>query len=107
MPLPCGSTSSRERLEILDDERRVLSFRVVGGEHCLANYRSSVTTVHEAAPGHTLVGTKMESHCQEIPPRWSCLLISDPIVGKSEASLQRSRWPELHHHWYCLRTIQP
>ena len=60
MPLPCGSTSSREWLEILDDERRVLSFRVVGGEHCLANYRSSVTTVHEAAPGHTLVGTKTE-----------------------------------------------
>ena len=56
IPLPCGSTSSRERLEILDDERRVLSFRVVGGEHC-----------------------------QEIPPRWSYLSISNPIQ------------PSLHH----------
>ncbi|XP_039793970.1 uncharacterized protein LOC120659800 isoform X3 [Panicum virgatum] len=32
VPLPCGSTSSHERLEILDDERRVLCFRVVGWE---------------------------------------------------------------------------
>ncbi|RLN28440.1 abscisic acid receptor PYL4-like [Panicum miliaceum] len=58
------ATSSRERLEILDDERRVLSFRVVGGEHRLANYRS-VTTVHEAAAGHTLV---VESYVVDVPP---------------------------------------
>lgn len=59
------ATSSRERLEILDDERRVLSFRVVGGEHRLANYRS-VTTVHEAsAAGHTVV---VESYVVDVPP---------------------------------------
>ncbi|XP_062180585.1 abscisic acid receptor PYL4-like [Phragmites australis] len=61
------ATSSRERLEILDDERRVLSFRVVGGEHRLANYRS-VTTVHEAAghcPGGTVV---VESYVVDVPP---------------------------------------
>ena len=58
------ATSSRERLEILDDERRVLSFRVVGGEHRLANYRS-VTTVQEAAAGHTLV---VESYVVDVPP---------------------------------------
>ncbi|KAF8719496.1 hypothetical protein HU200_024220 [Digitaria exilis] len=60
------ATSSRERLEILDDERRVLSFRVVGGEHRLANYRS-VTTVHEEAGDgqHTVV---VESYVVDVPP---------------------------------------
>ncbi|XP_066362755.1 abscisic acid receptor PYL5-like [Miscanthus floridulus] len=60
------ATSSRERLEILDDERRVLSFRVVGGEHRLANYRS-VTTVHEAdaGAGGTVV---VESYVVDVPP---------------------------------------
>ncbi|KAL5231717.1 hypothetical protein ABZP36_030493 [Zizania latifolia] len=58
------ATSSRERLEILDDELRVLSFRVVGGEHRLSNYRS-VTTVHETASGAgTLV---VESYVVDIP----------------------------------------
>uniref|UniRef100_A0A0D9WHM2 Uncharacterized protein n=1 Tax=Leersia perrieri TaxID=77586 RepID=A0A0D9WHM2_9ORYZ len=60
------ATSSRERLEILDDERRVLSFRVVGGEHRLTNYRS-VTTVH-ASPssvgGATVV---VESYVVDVP----------------------------------------
>ncbi|KAL6896678.1 hypothetical protein ACP4OV_007250 [Aristida adscensionis] len=61
------AASSRERLEILDDERKVLSFRVVGGEHRLRNYRS-VTTVHPspAAPGAaTLV---VESYVVDVPP---------------------------------------
>ena len=56
--------NSRERLEILDDERRVISFRILGGEHRLANYRS-VTTVQEAAAGHTLV---VESYVVDVPP---------------------------------------
>lgn len=38
--------SSTERLEILDDERHVMSFSMVGGDHRLMNYRS-VTTLHE------------------------------------------------------------
>ncbi|XP_062232577.1 abscisic acid receptor PYL4-like [Phragmites australis] len=59
------ATSSRERLEILDDERRVLSFRVVGGEHRLANYRS-VTTVHEAEHGAGTV--VVESYVVDVPP---------------------------------------
>ncbi|KMZ61247.1 Abscisic acid receptor PYL2 [Zostera marina] len=40
------ATTSIERLEILDDEKHVLSFVVLGGEHRLRNYRS-VTTVDE------------------------------------------------------------
>ncbi|KAG8085904.1 hypothetical protein GUJ93_ZPchr0010g9632 [Zizania palustris] len=68
------ATSSRERLEILDDELRVLSFRVVGGEHRLSNYRS-VTTVHEtvettAASGAGTTTTTtlvVESYVVDIP----------------------------------------
>ncbi|XP_022996442.1 abscisic acid receptor PYL4-like [Cucurbita maxima] len=39
------AASSTERLEILDDERHVMSFCVVGGDHRLRNYQS-VTTLH-------------------------------------------------------------
>ncbi|BAF17733.1 Os05g0473000 [Oryza sativa Japonica Group] len=59
------ATSSRERLEILDDERRVLSFRVVGGEHRLSNYRS-VTTVHETAAG-AAAAVVVESYVVDVP----------------------------------------
>lgn len=59
--------NSRERLEIRDDERRVISFRILGGDHRLANYRS-VTTVHEAAPQNggplTMV---VESYVVDVP----------------------------------------
>ncbi|KAL0653328.1 hypothetical protein Bca4012_096019 [Brassica carinata] len=40
------ASTSTERLEFLDDNHRVLSFRVVGGEHRLNNYKS-VTSVNE------------------------------------------------------------
>ncbi|XP_031103866.1 abscisic acid receptor PYL2-like [Ipomoea triloba] len=40
------AATSTERLEILDDHNHILSFRVVGGEHRLNNYRS-VTSVNQ------------------------------------------------------------
>ncbi|GMY34550.1 abscisic acid receptor PYL2-like [Fagus crenata] len=40
------ASASTERLEVLDDEKLVLSFSVVGGDHRLHNYRS-VTSVNE------------------------------------------------------------
>uniref|UniRef100_A0A803NFK0 Uncharacterized protein n=2 Tax=Cannabis sativa TaxID=3483 RepID=A0A803NFK0_CANSA len=40
------ASTSVERLEMLDEEKQVLSFSVVGGEHRLNNYRS-VTSVKE------------------------------------------------------------
>ncbi|KAK3128109.1 hypothetical protein QOZ80_7AG0582720 [Eleusine coracana subsp. coracana] len=58
------AASSRERLEILDDDRHVMSFRVVGGEHRLRNYRS-VTTVHPASETTTVV---VESYVVDVPP---------------------------------------
>ncbi|KAJ4793136.1 Abscisic acid receptor PYR1 [Rhynchospora pubera] len=59
------AASSRERLEILDDDRHVISFRVVGGEHRLKNYRS-VTTVHENKEGNGTV--VVESYVVDVPP---------------------------------------
>ncbi|XP_027336728.1 abscisic acid receptor PYL4 [Abrus precatorius] len=56
--------SSTERLEILDDERHVISFSVVGGDHRLNNYRS-VTTLHANGNGNgTLV---IESYVVDVP----------------------------------------
>ncbi|PNY02942.1 abscisic acid receptor PYL6 [Trifolium pratense] len=55
--------SSTERLEILDDERHVISFSVVGGDHRLRNYRS-VTTLHSVDGNRTLV---IESYVVDVP----------------------------------------
>ncbi|XP_022144083.1 abscisic acid receptor PYL4-like [Momordica charantia] len=57
------AANSTERLEILDDERHIISFSVVGGEHRLSNYRS-VTTLHPAGAGTVVV----ESYVVDIPP---------------------------------------
>ncbi|KAK7390311.1 hypothetical protein VNO78_25613 [Psophocarpus tetragonolobus] len=61
------AASSTERLEILDDERHVISFSVVGGEHRLTNYRS-VTTLHAAAAGGTSGTVVVESYVVDVPP---------------------------------------
>lgn len=60
---------STERLEILDEERHVLSFSVVGGDHRLANYRS-VTTLHSAAicDGAGDGTVVVESYVVDVPP---------------------------------------
>ncbi|PIN21014.1 hypothetical protein CDL12_06297 [Handroanthus impetiginosus] len=39
------ATTSKERLELLDDEEHIFSMRIVGGDHRLKNY-SSIITVH-------------------------------------------------------------
>ncbi|CAI9097295.1 OLC1v1033684C1 [Oldenlandia corymbosa var. corymbosa] len=64
------AANSTERLEILDDERHVISFSVVGGDHRLFNYRS-VTTLHQeeaaeegGSDGRTVV---VESYIVDIP----------------------------------------
>ncbi|GAA0185378.1 hypothetical protein LIER_32666 [Lithospermum erythrorhizon] len=58
------AANSTERLEILDDERHVISFSVVGGDHRLANYRS-VTSLHASHDEGTIV---VESYVVDIPP---------------------------------------
>ncbi|MED6163800.1 Abscisic acid receptor pyl4 [Stylosanthes scabra] len=59
------AVSSTERLEILDDERHVISFSVVGGDHRLRNYRS-VTTLHAVDGGKGTV--VVESYVVDVPP---------------------------------------
>ncbi|KAD4584982.1 hypothetical protein R6Q59_036318 [Mikania micrantha] len=56
---------STERLEILDDERHVISFSVVDGDHRLANYRS-VTALHPTPDGDGTV--VVESYVVDVPP---------------------------------------
>ncbi|XP_066380950.1 abscisic acid receptor PYL9-like [Miscanthus floridulus] len=58
------ASSSTERLEVLDDDCHILSFRVVGGDHRLRNYRS-VTSVTEFQPGPYCV--VVESYVVDVP----------------------------------------
>lgn len=86
--LPAGK--STERLEILDDERHVISFSVVGGDHRLANYRS-VTTIHPSGDGEE--GTVVvESYVVDVPPgntkEETCVFV-DTIVRCNLQSLSQ------------------
>ncbi|KAL6524009.1 Abscisic acid receptor pyl2 [Orobanche minor] len=60
------ASTSTERLEILDDAKHVLSFRVVGGEHRLNNYRS-VTSVNELKRDGKIYTVVLESYIVDIP----------------------------------------
>ncbi|XP_024988953.1 abscisic acid receptor PYL4-like [Cynara cardunculus var. scolymus] len=86
--LPAGS--STERLEILDDDRHVMSFSVVGGDHRLNNYRS-VTTLH---PSPICAGTTVvvESYVVDVPPEntkeETCVFV-DTIVRCNMISLKQ------------------
>ncbi|KAG2601019.1 hypothetical protein PVAP13_5KG564307 [Panicum virgatum] len=72
-------------------------------QHRPAGHRLSLLAAPPTQPHLIIPSTKTESHCQELPPRWSHrprLSIPDPIVSKSEASLERSRWPNLRHQYW-------
>ncbi|MQM01869.1 hypothetical protein Taro_034629 [Colocasia esculenta] len=61
------ASTSIERLEMLDDEQHVLSFRVMGGDHRLNNYRS-VTSVKEfCRPQGGVYTMVLESYVVDIP----------------------------------------
>ncbi|GFZ15066.1 PYR1-like 4 [Actinidia rufa] len=83
------AANSTERLEILDDERHVISFRVVGGDHRLNNYRS-VTTLHQSTSGFGTV--VVESYVVDVPlgntKDETCLFV-DTIVRCNLQSLAR------------------
>ncbi|CAN6230918.1 unnamed protein product [Urochloa humidicola] len=63
------ASTSTERLEILDDDRHILSFRVVGGDHRLRNYRSvtSVTEFRSADEGEACYCVVVESYVVDVP----------------------------------------
>ncbi|XP_049366274.1 abscisic acid receptor PYL4-like [Solanum verrucosum] len=63
------AASSIERLEILDDEKKVMSISIVGGDHRLNNYRS-VTTLHRTAADDGGDGDRtvvVESYVVDVP----------------------------------------
>ncbi|KAI4353450.1 hypothetical protein L6164_002399 [Bauhinia variegata] len=84
------AANSTERLEILDDERHVLSFSVVGGDHRLANY-CSVTTLHSAGDGEGKNRTVVvESYAVDVPPgntKEDTCVFADTIVRCNLQSL--------------------
>uniref|UniRef100_A0A0E0CI90 Uncharacterized protein n=1 Tax=Oryza meridionalis TaxID=40149 RepID=A0A0E0CI90_9ORYZ len=69
------ASTSTERLEILDDDHHVLSFRVVGGDHRLRNYRS-VTSVTEF------------SSSSSSPPRPYCVVVESYVVDVPEGNTE-------------------
>ncbi|RDX78095.1 Abscisic acid receptor PYL4, partial [Mucuna pruriens] len=59
---------STERLDVLDDERHVIGFSMVGGDHRLSNYRS-VTTLHpRSLADHRAATVVVESYVVDVPP---------------------------------------
>lgn len=60
------AATSTERLDILDDERHVFGFSIIGGEHRLRNYRS-VTTVHELNDDGKTWTVVLESYVVDVP----------------------------------------
>lgn len=84
------AASSTERLEILDEERHVLSFSVVGGDHRLSNYRSVTTLHHSSSDGNRTV--VVESYVVDIPAgntkEETCVFV-DTIVKCNLQSLSK------------------
>ncbi|GLJ26225.1 hypothetical protein SUGI_0503650 [Cryptomeria japonica] len=94
------AATSTERLEILDEERHIFSFRIVGGDHRLNNYRS-VTTLHEALiegqPGTVVV----ESYLVEVPDgntkEDTCLFIDTIVKCNLHSLAQISQHLKMHN----------
>ncbi|CAA2955858.1 abscisic acid receptor PYL8 [Olea europaea subsp. europaea] len=60
------ATTSTERLELLDDEEHILSFKIIGGDHRLRNYSSTISVhpeVIEGRPGTMVI----ESYVVDVP----------------------------------------
>ncbi|KAK1379128.1 Abscisic acid receptor PYL1 [Heracleum sosnowskyi] len=60
------AATSTERLDILDDDRHVTGFSIIGGEHRLRNYKS-VTTVHGIERDGTILTVVLESYVVDVP----------------------------------------
>ncbi|XP_043700294.1 abscisic acid receptor PYL11-like [Telopea speciosissima] len=79
---------SRERLDELDDDSHVMVFSMVGGDHRLINYRSTIT-VHQVDDeiGKTLV---IESYVVDVPmgsSKEDTCLFADTIIRLNLRSL--------------------
>lgn len=83
------AATSTERLDILDEERHILSFSIVGGDHRLSNYRS-ITSLHERLVNGEPRTIVIESYVVDVPcgntEEDTCLFI-DTIVKCNLQSL--------------------
>ncbi|KAI3956149.1 hypothetical protein MKW92_021793 [Papaver armeniacum] len=61
------ASTSNERLEILDDEKHILIFRVIGGEHRLNNYRSVMSVKEFITNEGNVYTVVLESYIVDIP----------------------------------------
>lgn len=88
--------SSTERLEILDEERHILSFKILGGQHRLQDYQST-TTLNEISLDGKLATIVMESYVVDVPlgnSREETRVFADTIVKFNLQTL--ARISELH-----------
>ncbi|XP_038678786.1 abscisic acid receptor PYR1-like [Tripterygium wilfordii] len=60
------AATSTERLDILDDDRHVTGFSIIGGDHRLRNYRS-VTTLHTVEGDGRIWTVVLESYVVDVP----------------------------------------
>ncbi|XP_073125009.1 abscisic acid receptor PYR1-like [Henckelia pumila] len=60
------AATSTERLDLLDEGRRVTGFSIVGGDHRLRNYRS-VTSVHGMERDGKIWTVVLESYVVDVP----------------------------------------
>ncbi|XP_009347384.2 abscisic acid receptor PYR1 [Pyrus x bretschneideri] len=60
------AATSTERLDLLDEDRHVTGFSIIGGEHRLRNYRS-VTTVHGFDRDGRIWTVVLESYVVDVP----------------------------------------
>lgn len=61
------ASTSTERLDILDEEKKVTGFTIIGGEHRLRNYKS-VTSVNQFEEGGEIWTVVLESYVVDVPP---------------------------------------
>ncbi|KAF5748311.1 hypothetical protein HS088_TW04G00263 [Tripterygium wilfordii] len=94
------ASTSTERLEILDDEKHILSFRVVGGEHRLKNYKS-VTSVNEFNKDGKVYTIVLESYIVDIPEgntKEDTKMFVDTVVKLNLQKLGVVAMASLHGH---------
>ncbi|CAN0853456.1 Abscisic acid receptor PYL11 [Linum grandiflorum] len=82
---------SKERLDRLDDEGKVMVVSNIGGDHKLVNYRAT-TTLHDGGGGGGRRTVVIESYVVDIPtdssPEDTCSF-ADTIIGCNLKSLAR------------------
>lgn len=93
------ASTSEERLEVLDDENRVLSFRVVGGDHRLKDYVSLTSVTEMISEVNKVYCVVLESYAVEIPEgnSWEdTRMFVDTIVKLNLQNLRDVAMASLH-----------